>query len=48
MKFTTEVNWDLTDFAIMGTVLLVIAISYEVIAQKSNKTVYRIAFGLGY
>jgi len=46
MRFTNEVNWDISDFIIMATVLFGIAIAYELIAQKSNKKAYRIAFGL--
>lgn len=47
MKFTNEVNWELSDFIIMGAILFGMAISYEVIAQKNIKKNYRIAFGLG-
>ena len=47
MRFTNEVNWKLSDFIIMGALLFGIAISYELIAQNSNKKTYRIAFGLG-
>lgn len=47
MQFSSEVNWDLSDFVIMGTVLLGIGISYELVARRSSRTVYRIAFGTG-
>ena len=45
MEFTDEVNWDLFDFVIMGTVLLAIGVLYERGIRKSKKTVYRIALG---
>jgi hypothetical protein len=47
MQFTHEVNWDLSDFVIMGIVLFGAGIFYEVFAQKSKNTVYRAAFGTG-
>jgi len=47
MQFSSEVNWDFTDFAIMGAVLLGIGLAYELIARRSQKTTYRVAFGLG-
>lgn len=47
MQFTHEVNWEVMDFVIMGGVLAVIGLAYEFIAQRADKTVYRIAFGVG-
>ncbi|PQB05694.1 ligand-binding sensor domain-containing protein [Aureitalea marina] len=47
MQFTSEINWDVMDFVIMGAVLSVIGLAYELIAQRANRTVYRIAFGIG-
>ncbi len=47
MQFTEEVNWDLFDFVLMGAVLFGIGFAYELIARKSEKTMYRIAFGIG-
>lgn len=47
MRFSDEIKWDLFDFVIMGAILFGIAVSYEIIARKSKKTVYRIAFGTG-
>ncbi len=40
-------NWDLSDFALMGTVLFSVGLAYEVIARRSEKTVYRVALGVG-
>ena len=47
MQFSTEVKWELSDFAIMGAVLLSIGLAYELIARRSQKTTYRVAFGIG-
>ena len=47
MRFTDEINWDLTDFLIMGIVLSGIGLIYELIARKSKKTTYRMAFIIG-
>lgn len=47
MQFTPEVNWDFTDFAIMGTILFGLGFAYELIASRSENTVYRTAFGVG-
>ncbi len=47
MQFTDEIDWNLFDFVVMGTVLIGIGIAYELVARKSTKTVYRVAFGIG-
>ncbi|MDH3697941.1 MAG: hypothetical protein OEQ81_04700 [Flavobacteriaceae bacterium] len=47
MQFTSEVNWDFTDFAIMGAILFGLGFAYELIASRSANTVYRTAFGVG-
>ena len=47
MQFTNEVNWDVSDFAIMGTALLFLGFLYELIASKSTKMVCRSAVGVG-
>lgn len=47
MQVTDEVNWKPFDFALMGAVLLVLGLAYELIARKSEQTAYRIAFGVG-
>lgn len=47
MQFTDEVKWGPFDFMIAGTVLLVLGISYELIARRSKTTIYRLAFGTG-
>ena len=47
MRFTNEVNWELSDFVIMGAALCTIGLLYELIARRSRKAVYRTAFGVG-
>ncbi|MEL6256211.1 MAG: hypothetical protein AAFR87_29675 [Bacteroidota bacterium] len=47
MQFTEEVNWQVGDFLIMGTVLLGLGLLYEFIARRSEKPVYKAAFALG-
>ena len=47
MQFTDEVNWKLTDFLITGAVLIGVGLTYELLARKSTKTTYRIAFIVG-
>lgn len=46
MQFTSEVNWSLSDFIIIGIIMFSIGLIYELIARKSDKTVYRAAFGV--
>lgn len=47
MQFTAEVNWDLFDFVLMGAVMFGVGLAYELVARRSEKTVYRVAFGVG-
>ena len=47
MQFTEEVNWDLFDFVVMGCLLFGVGLAYELVARRSEKTVYRGAFGVG-
>jgi hypothetical protein len=47
MQFTEEVNWDLFDFVVMGGLLSGLGLAYELIARRSEQTVYRVAFGVG-
>ena len=46
MQYTREVNWSVSDFVIMGSVLTVIGLTYELIARQSEKRIYRLAFAL--
>lgn len=46
MQFTPEVDWDLTDFTVFGTMLLIACGTYELAAWMSDNTMYRAAFGM--
>lgn len=43
MQFTTEVNWDWRDFAVMGILLLTTGLTIELVMRKVPKTAHRIA-----
>ena len=47
MQFTQEVNWDLFDFVVLGGLLFGLGLAFERVARRSEKTVYRVALGLG-
>jgi len=47
MQFTDQVKWDLVDFTVMGALFLGVGLAYELVARRSEKTVYRVAFGVG-
>ena len=46
MQFTSEVAWDLADFAFLGTLLLGVGGAYEFLARKTGNIAYRVAVGL--
>lgn len=43
MQFTNEVNWTLSDFIIMGFLLLTAGLSCEIVLRKVSKPELRIA-----
>lgn len=43
MQFTTEVNWSLFDFIVMGILLLSVGLLFELVFRKIHKTGSRIA-----
>jgi hypothetical protein len=46
MQFTTEVNWTLSDFAIMGILLLTTGLSCELVLRIQSKVKFRIVICL--
>ncbi len=46
MQFTDEVAWDLTDFAIIGTLLFGTGLAYELATRKVSNIKYRVAVGI--
>ena len=46
MQFTNEVNWTVTDFLIMGTLIFGAGLTFEWISSRGNSTLYRIAVGV--
>lgn len=45
MQFTTEVNWKISDFVIMGALLLGTGLAFEFTLRKITSTKYRIIVG---
>lgn len=46
MQFTDEVNWDETDFAVVGAMLAVACGTYELAARMTGNRAYRAAVGV--
>ncbi|MVN78654.1 hypothetical protein GO988_20160 [Hymenobacter sp. HMF4947] len=46
MQFTQEVKWNWVDFVAAGSLLFGTGLTYLVIAQKGNGTMYRVAVGV--
>jgi hypothetical protein len=47
MQFTGEVQWERTDFLVMGALLFSTGLAFEWVLRRKGSTLYRIAFGLG-
>lgn len=45
MQFTNEVEWNLIDFTVAGTLLFGTGLAYELITRKVRSTKYRAAVG---
>lgn len=46
MQFTDEVDWNLADFIIMGTLLFSIGTAYVLLAKKAVNKEHRVVIGL--
>lgn len=46
MQITDEVNWNLADFAVAGTLLFGTGLTYELVARKMESLAYRVAVGI--
>ena len=46
MQCTPEVVWTLSDFAVMGTLIMGTGLMYEFVASRANNTVYKVGVGL--
>jgi hypothetical protein len=46
MQFSSEVNWSLSDFVIMGTLLFGTGLAFVVLSDKLRKRNQRIALGI--
>jgi hypothetical protein len=46
MQFTDEVDWNLSDFIVAGTLLFGAGLTYELIARKAGNRAYRAAIGV--
>lgn len=46
MQFTEEVDWTVTDFAVMGALLALVCGAWELALRMSRRITYRVAFGL--
>lgn len=46
MRFTDEVAWDVTDFVIMGGMMVAVGLALELASRKTSASAYRIGLGL--
>jgi hypothetical protein len=46
MQFTKEVNWNLADFVVFGTMLVLACGTYELATRLTGNTAYRAAVGV--
>ena len=46
MQVTDQVVWDLTDFTVLGALLVGVGVTYELAARKAGTTAYRSAVGV--
>jgi hypothetical protein len=46
MRFTDEVDWDETDFAVAGALIVGVGVTYELAARTTGDVAYRAAVGV--
>lgn len=46
MQFTNEVEWSFSDFVMGGALIFATGMAYQFVRSKSEKLLYRIAFGI--
>jgi hypothetical protein len=46
MQFTKEVKWDIFDFVVMGTLLLITGLAIELVTRKLKSTYIKIGLAL--
>jgi hypothetical protein len=46
MRFTNEVDWSLTDFALMGALLFGTGLAFELVARRARSLPHRAAFAV--
>jgi len=46
MQFTSEVNWDLVDFLVFGSMLVLVCGAYELAVRLTGNRRYRLAVGI--
>lgn len=46
MQFTSEVNWNLTDFLVMGILLTILAVTVEVVCRKWRNCKFKITISI--
>ena len=46
MQFTSEVDWDFTDFSVFGVMLFVVCGTYEFVTRLTGSRAYRLAVGI--
>jgi hypothetical protein len=46
MQFTDEVDWDETDFAVAGALVVGVGVIYELAARRTGNSAYRAAIGV--
>jgi hypothetical protein len=46
MQFTDEVDWDVTDFAVFGALVVGVGVTFELAVRKTGNTAYKTGVGI--